>query len=56
MTQIFVNYQANSIRLTDERLEHILDHPEMVELVTQIEVVLKKPQIVRQSSRVSTIN
>jgi len=50
MTQIFVNYQTGSIRLTDERLEHILDHPEMVELVTQIEVVLKKPQIVRQSA------
>jgi hypothetical protein len=49
MTQIFVNYQTDSIRLTDERLEHILDHPEMVELINQIGALLQDPQIVRVS-------
>ena len=49
MMQNFTDYQNRSIRLTDERLAHILAHPEMVELETQLEIVLQTPHTVRQS-------
>jgi len=38
-----------SIRLTDERLAHILEHPEMKGMGTEIERVLRQPQLVRRS-------
>ena len=38
-----------SVRLTDERVAHILQHPEMIGLETQIEVVLQSPTEVRVS-------
>jgi hypothetical protein len=47
--EILTDYQNRQIRLTDERLEHIFDHPEMVEMRSQLEIVLKKPEVVRQS-------
>ncbi len=47
--QDFNNYQNQSIRLTAERLAHILEHPEMNGLEAEIGIVLRKPQIVRQS-------
>jgi hypothetical protein len=37
------------IRLTDERLAHILEHPEMRELEPEIERVLLHPEMVRRS-------
>lgn len=50
MTQYLKDYQNRSIRLTEERLAHILQHPEMVELASQTEKVLQEPQVVRQSN------
>ncbi|NCJ06089.1 hypothetical protein GS597_06075 [Synechococcales cyanobacterium C] len=50
MTQHLSDYQNRSIRLSKERLAHILEHPEMVELASQIAKVLQEPQVVRQSS------
>lgn len=47
--QDFNNYQNQSIRLTAERLAHILEHPEMNGLEAEIGIVLREPQIVRQS-------
>jgi len=44
------DYQNRPIRLTSERLAHILDHPEMLELSSEIAIALKQPQIVRQSN------
>lgn len=38
-----------AVRLTDERLAHILDHPEMVGLGTAISETLKDPLLVIQS-------
>jgi hypothetical protein len=38
-----------SVRMTDERLAHILDHPEMKEMQVAIERALQQPQIVRRS-------
>jgi len=37
------------IRLTDERLAHILDHAEMSGMVSEIELVLIEPFVVRRS-------
>ena len=40
-----LDYQNRSIRLTDERLAHILTHPEMIGMESLIVEILKKPQI-----------
>jgi hypothetical protein len=37
------------VRLTDERLGHILEHPEMKDMDSEIERVLIRPQLVRRS-------
>lgn len=46
---ILTDYQNRQIRLTEERLQHILDHPEMVDMRSQLEIVLQTPEVVRQS-------
>jgi hypothetical protein len=43
------DYQGRSIRLTDERLNHIHEHPEMAGLDAAIEATLAHPQQVVQS-------
>ncbi len=45
LTDCFGHY----VRLTDERLAHILGHPEMTEMGAEIECVLREPQLVRRS-------
>ena len=40
---------GDQIRLTDERLAHILEHPEMKDMSEEIERVLRQPQWVRRS-------
>jgi hypothetical protein len=40
---------GHSVRLTDERLAHILEHAEMQDLAAEIERVLLQPQLVRRS-------
>jgi hypothetical protein len=40
---------GHSVRLTDERLAHILEHPEMAQMELEIEHVLANPQLVRRS-------
>ena len=40
---------GHSVRLTDERLEHILEHVEMRGMAAEIERVLREPQLVRRS-------
>jgi hypothetical protein len=40
---------GHQVRLTDERLAHILNHPEMKEMGAEIERVLRQPQLVRCS-------
>jgi hypothetical protein len=37
------DFQGLEIRLTDERLAHILEHPEMSGMEEAIEVTLKNP-------------
>ncbi len=40
---------GHQVRLTDERLGHILEHPEMKGMEAEIERVLRQPQLVRRS-------
>lgn len=38
-----------AVRLTDERVAHILEHPEMNEMSAEIKQLLAAPQMVRRS-------
>ena len=40
---------GHAVRLTDERLAHILEHAEMQGMAAEIERVLLQPQLVRRS-------
>lgn len=40
---------GQNVRLTDERLAHILDHLEMAGMEAELERVLRAPQLVRRS-------
>ncbi len=48
--KILRDFEGRVIRLTDERLAHILEHPEMADLEPQIEATLAAPQSVVQSA------
>lgn len=48
--KILHDYRGLAIRLTDERLAHIHEHPEMLRLDTAIEETLAHPQFVVQSA------
>lgn len=48
MTEI-IDCFGKRVRLTDERLAHILEHPELSHLGSEIEQVLREPTEVRQS-------
>ena len=47
--EVIVDYQGLAVRLTDERLAHILDHPEMIGLEAAISETLNHPALVIQS-------
>ena len=47
--QVLVDYQGRRIRLTDERLAHILKHPEMASMEAELNRTLQSPEIVRLS-------
>ena len=40
---------GHKVRLTDERLAHILEHEEMKDMAVEIERVVREPQLVRRS-------
>ena len=44
-----MDYSGRAVRLTDERLRHILAHPEMTDLESEVEATLQAPQKVIQS-------
>ena len=48
-TQVLTDYRGVVVRLTAERLGHVLAHPEMVTLADAIAVVLRSPAQVTQS-------
>jgi hypothetical protein len=45
----FKNHEDRSIRLSEERERHILEHPEMAGQIEKIEVTLRDPDIIRES-------
>ncbi|MCX6935842.1 MAG: hypothetical protein NTZ01_06610 [Verrucomicrobia bacterium] len=44
------------MRLTDERRQHILEHPEMQAMSAEIERVVGKPQLVRRSRSTTAVS
>ena len=48
--RILTDYQGRRIRLTDERIAHIREHPEMLGLESSIDETLSRPEKVIQSS------
>jgi hypothetical protein len=46
---------GHSVRLTDERLAHILEHSEMSEMADELERVLQSPREVRASRSDSNV-
>ena len=40
---------GRTVRLTDERLAHILEHPEMRDLAAELKLALRQPRLVRRS-------
>lgn len=48
--RVFRDYQGLAIRLTEERLAHILQHPEMAGMEEAIAETLQRPERVGQSS------
>ena len=46
---------GKKVRLTGERLTHILEHPEMNRMAAEIERVLRQPQLVRRSRSDTTV-
>jgi hypothetical protein len=47
--KIVRDYAGREVRLTDERLEHILEHPEMREMKAAIDETLQRPERVVES-------
>lgn len=47
---ILRDYQGLAIRLTDERMAHILEHPELAGMESAIEETLREPERVVESS------
>jgi len=50
MTKILTDYRGFPVRLTEEKLIHILDHPEMAMLENRIAETLQYPEQVRKSN------
>ncbi len=47
--RVLLDYQGKPVRLTDERLGHIKEHPEMVNMDAALEETLSRPQLVIRS-------
>lgn len=47
--KIILDYVGRQVRLTDERLQHILEHSEMSVMETELEETVREPQSVVQS-------
>lgn len=54
--ELLSDYNGRSIRLTDERWQHILEHPEMVEQHDRIQETLKSPELVVETVKDSLVH
>ncbi|MDY6804379.1 MAG: hypothetical protein SXA11_11300 [Cyanobacteriota bacterium] len=50
-----IDYRDRQVRLTEERLEHILRHPELSGMEDEIDVTLRNPEEVRRSRTDETV-
>jgi len=55
MIKRLTNYRGFPVRLTEERLIHILGHPEMATLQERIEETLQHPEQIRKSNTDSQV-
>lgn len=53
---VLVDFQGRNVRLTDERLAHILEHPEMTDMERAMRETLHEPQLVIRSRSDDTAN
>jgi hypothetical protein len=53
--KILADCFGHQVRLTEERLAHILDHPEMQGMKDEIERVLRQPVLIRRSRSDKTV-
>ncbi len=54
--KIIVDCFGREVRLTDERLSHILEHPELRNMEAELERVTRQPQLVRRSRSDSAVH
>jgi len=54
--KVFTDYSARQVRLTNERLEHILLHPEMKDMIDKIEETIVDPDFVIKSKSDESVN
>jgi hypothetical protein len=54
--EILVNHEGRNIRLTTERWQHILDHPEMEGQRTRLEETLVNPELVVATNQDESIH
>ena len=55
-TRRIIDYAIRTVRLTDERLGHIHEHPEMVGQGRRIRETLQKPDVVLASHKDSSVH
>jgi hypothetical protein len=55
-TIILINHQGHEIRLTTERRDHILEHPEMVEQFKRIQETIKSPETIIATTADNTVH
>ena len=53
--KVFKDYAGRTVRLTSEREAHILDHPEMLDLLVQVEQTISVPESVVRSASDATV-
>ena len=52
---LFTDYAGRTIRLTDERRAHLLEHPEMIELEPMLSQAIALPDVVIRSRTDDTV-
>ncbi|PJF39370.1 MAG: hypothetical protein CUN54_08860 [Phototrophicales bacterium] len=55
-TIILIDHEGREIRLTSERREHILEHPEMAEQFEHIQETVKSPETIIATSADDTVH
>lgn len=55
MTSTLPDYRGRNVRLTDERLAHIQNHPEMIGLEPLLAMALREPAVVIESPSDSSV-